>query len=206
VINDTRQFDGDSILDSIIPTAADTQWFALHVRVRYEKFVAEMLREKGFETFAPLYPYKRYYGKVTKESQLPLFPGYAFCRLNPSNRLPVLLTPGVIKLLGNGRIPYPVDEGEISALQHAAQAAVPMTPFAYLRSGQRGQITRGPLAGLEGVVVKEKRSFRLVLSVTLLQRSVMLEVDSANVVACSPTVVSMPGSGGNLISQFSQTA
>jgi transcription termination/antitermination protein NusG len=205
VINDTRQFDGDGVLDSIIPIAQDAQWFAVHVKVRYEKFVAEMLREKGFETFAPLYRHKRYYGKVVKESHLPLFPGYAFCRLNPSNRLPVLLTPGVIKLLGNGKTPYPVDEGEISALQRAAQARVPMTPFGYLRSGEMGHIARGPLAGLEGVVVQEKRSFRLVLSVTLLQRSVMLEVDSADVVPCAPTVLAIAGSGTDLVSQYAQT-
>lgn len=149
--------------------------------MRYEKFVADMLREKGFETFAPLYRHRRRYGSCVKESQLPVFPGYAFCRLNPSNRLPVLITPGVIKLLGTGRIPRPLDDGEISALKRAAGANIEMTPCPYLKSGQTGRISRGPLAGVEGIVVQHKSSLRLILSVTLLQRSVLLEIDSADV-------------------------
>jgi transcription termination/antitermination protein NusG len=190
--NTAQEDDWQNSGSSCNSTDGEVKWFAIHVRMRYEKFVTEMLREKGFETFAPLYRHRRRYGNCVKESQLPVFPGYTFCRLNPCNRLPVLITPGVIKLLGTGRIPRPVDDGEISSLKRAAAANIEMTPCTYLKSGQTGRISRGPLAGIEGIVVQHKRSLRLVLSVTLLQRSVLLEIDSANVNACANSPQSAP--------------
>ena len=168
------------------PPRTGTKWFAVHVRARYEKFVGDMLVEKGYQTFVPLYPHPRHYAHCIKRSYLPVFPGYLFARFDASNRLPILITPGVISLLGAGKIPQPVDDTEIFSLQRAAEARYEITPCPYWKSGETGRVTKGPLAGLEGVVMQCKRSFRLVLSVTLLQRSVMLEIDSGSVEIFAP--------------------
>ena len=156
----------------------ERRWFALSVKVRHEKVVSQLLRHKGLETFLPLHTRRHRYGPRVREFDLPLFPGYLFCRSNPAIRLPILTTPGVLQMIGAGRVPIPVDDHEITSLRQAAEAGVPMVPHPFLQSGQLGRITCGPLAGLEGVVVNIKKSVRLMLSVTLLQRSVLLEIDS----------------------------
>jgi transcription antitermination factor NusG len=132
-----------------------------------------MLETKGYETFLPTYKKRYTYPTRFKESELPLFPGYVFCRFNALSRLPLLTTPGVISILGTGRTPVPVDETEIVSLQSAMQARVPIQPFPFLRTGQKVQITEGPLAGVEGIVMRLKQHFRLVLSVTAVHQGVL---------------------------------
>ena len=108
---------------------------------------------------------------------MPLFPGYLFCRMNPHNRLPVLQTPGVIQIVGVGKSPIPVEEEEIAAIQRAEKSGLSVMPWPYLKVGHVARIEDGPLSGLTGIVVKIKSGLKLVLSVTLLQRSVAVEVD-----------------------------
>ena len=153
-------------------------WFALSVNVRHEKVVSELLRNKGFETFLPLYKRRHQYARRFREFELPLFPGYLFCHTFLSRRLPIMTTPGVIKIVGAGRTPIPVDSNEITSLKKAVEAGVAMSPHDFWQSGQIGRISAGPLTGVEGIVVKSKQSMRLILCVTLLQRAVMLEIDS----------------------------
>ena len=156
----------------------EQQWFALGVMVRHEKVVSQLLQNKGFETFLPLYLRRHEYARRIREFELPLFPGYLFCRSDPAVRLPIVTTPGVLQIVGAGRTPIPIEDSEIMSLQKAAEAGVSMVPHPYWHSGQRGRITAGALAGLEGTIVNAKDSMRLVLSVGLLQRSVLLEIDS----------------------------
>ena len=153
------------------------QWFALAVKPRHDKAVARTLERKGFETLLPLYrKYHRYATRRT-ESELPLFPGYVFCRFNVLTRLPILTTPGVTQILGTGNTPIPLSENEITSLQTAIAADFPLQPFPFLQVGQRVRIEKGVLAGVVGIIIRLKQSLRLVLSVTLLQRSVLLEID-----------------------------
>jgi transcription antitermination factor NusG len=154
-------------------------WFALSVTVRHEKAVSDLLRNKGFETFLPLYKRRHQYDRRFREFELPLFPGYLFCHTSLSTRLPIMTTPGVIRIVGAGRTPIPVDNTEIWSLKKAVEAGVAVSPHQFWKSGQIGRISTGPLAGVEGVVVKSKESLRLILCVTLLQRAVMLEIDSS---------------------------
>lgn len=153
-------------------------WFALSANVRHEKVVSELLRNKGFETFLPLYKQRHQYAHRLREFELPLFPGYLFCHATLVQRLPIMTTPGVLRIIGAGRTPIPVDHREINSLKKAVEAGVPMAPHHFWQSGEIGRISNGPLAGVEGVVVKSKQSMRLILCVTLLQRAVMLEIDS----------------------------
>src|SRR3984885_981806 len=93
------------------------QWFALAVKPRFDKTVARALDNKGFETFLPLYKKRHDYGARSREFELPLFPGYLFCRFNVLMRLPIVTTPGVTHILGAGNTPSPLAETEISSLQ-----------------------------------------------------------------------------------------
>jgi len=153
------------------------QWFALAVKPRFDKVVARTLDAKGFETFLPLYKKRHNYGTRSKECELPLFPGYVFCRFNALTRLPIVTTPGVTHILGAGNRPIPLSETEIASLQIAIKTQLPLQPFPFLQVGQRVRIEEGVLAGVVGIVVSVKRSVNLVLSVTLLQRSVLLEIN-----------------------------
>ena len=157
----------------------ELRWFALSVNVRHEKQVSQVLVNKGFETFLPLHTRRHRYDRRVREFEIPLFPGYLFCRVNPKVRLPVLTTPGVLRMVGAGRVPIPLEDHEIISLQRAAEAGVGMVPHPFWRSGQTGRVVAGPLTGIEGIVVGTKHSMRLVISVSLLQRSVLLEIDSA---------------------------
>jgi transcription antitermination factor NusG len=126
-----------------------------------------------------MYKYRRKWSDRIKETELPLFPGYLFCRFDPQDRLPILKTPGLISIVGIGKTPVPVDEVEITALRRLVNFGLPSKPWPYLQIGQRVKINYGVLSGLEGILIGSKGHHRIVLSVTLLQRSVATEIDSA---------------------------
>jgi transcription antitermination factor NusG len=153
------------------------QWFALAVKPRFDKAVARTLEMKGYEILLPLYRKHHRQGVRSKDSDLPLFPGYVCCRFDVETRLPILITPGVVQVLGAGNTPIPLSEVEINSLQTAIKAQLPVQPFPFVETGQRVRIKRGILAGVEGIVIGSKQCLRLVLSITLLQRSVLLEID-----------------------------
>lgn len=158
------------------------KWFALVVKPRHEKAVSRILETKGYEIFVPLQKTQHRYDTRLREFELPLFQGYIFCRFDLSGKLPVLTTPGVTRILGAGRVPVPVDDVEIASLQTVLKAQVPVRPFPFLSAGRKVRIAEGSLAGVEGIVVSFRHPSRLVLSITLLQRSVLLEIDRGNVI------------------------
>jgi transcription antitermination factor NusG len=147
------------------------------VKPRFEKLVATVARNKGFEEFLPLYHSRRRWSDRYTTVELPLFPGYVFCRLNPEHRLPLLTIPGALHFVGIGKIPAPVDEGEIAAIQAALRSGLFAEPWPFLDVGQRVRIEEGPLADLEGILIRVRKQHRLVISVTLLNRSVAVEVE-----------------------------
>ena len=161
-------------------------WFALRVRSRHENTVAAILGGKGYEWFVPLYKSRRLWSDRIKEIQLSLIPGYVFCRFDPQHRFPILTTPGVVSVVGIGKCPIPIDDAEIAAIQAAVRSGFPSRPWPFLQIGQRVRVEHGPLCGLEGILLYVKGQRRLVLSVTLLQRSVAVEVDDAWVVPTPP--------------------
>jgi len=152
-------------------------WVALQVKPRSEKLVAIALNSKGIEVFLPLYCARRQWSDRVKELQLPLFDGYVFCKLDLLYRMPALTIPGVIQFVGIGKVPAPIAEEEITALQSLIKSGLPSMPWPFLEVGQKVRVDRGPLRDLEGILLQAKGSHRLVLSVSLLQRSVAVEVD-----------------------------
>jgi len=152
-------------------------WFAIKVRSRHEKLVATALGAKGYTAFLPLCRHRYSSGGRVRCTDLPLFPTYVFGRLNPSFRLPILTIPGVFSIVGIGNVPSPLDESEIQAIQTFTQSGLAVTPWPYTEIGDPVRIEVGPLTGLEGILVRLKNECRLVVSVTLLRRSVSVEVD-----------------------------
>jgi transcription antitermination factor NusG len=154
-------------------------WYALQVRSRHETLVAAHLKGQGYECFLPTYMSVRRWSDRMKELEQPLFPGYLFSCFELQNRRPLLMTPGVQQIVGTGRTPIPVEESELEAIRLALSSGLPNQPWPYLQLGQRVRVTYGSLNNLEGILINFKGSHRIVLSVTLLQRSVAMEIDLA---------------------------
>jgi transcription antitermination factor NusG len=177
VIQENPRSTGDSLAFGELATP-EFPWFALQVRARHENGVATYLQGKGYEWFLPLYKRRKRWSDRIKETEAPLFPGYLFCRFNPQDRLPILTTPGVTQIVGYNRIPVPVDETEINAIRRLVSSGVPNQPCAFFQVGSTVRIETGALRGLEGILLELKGKRRLVLSISLLQRSVAVEIDS----------------------------
>ena len=154
-----------------------TPWYAVRVKPNYEKPVAAALRGKGLEEFLPLFRSKRKWSDRVKVMDLPLFPGYVFCRVNLDARMPLITTPGFLYIVGVGKNPEPVDESEIQAIQSVLRAGVGVAPWPSLVVGQKVQLKQGPLRGLVGVLTKiAANQIRMYVSLTLLKRSISVEV------------------------------
>ena len=175
------------ILADVNPSAsfeADLQshpWFALRVRSNYERITVTHLRERGYEEFAPSYKVERRWSDRTKQIDRFLFPGYIFCRFDPNERLPILTAPGVVDVVGFGKTPEPIPHTEIQRVRTMVDSGLMVTPYPYVQVGQAVLIERGPLTGVEGILVEVKGKVRLVVSVNLLQRSVSAEVDRTSI-------------------------
>jgi len=165
-------------------------WFALAVRSQHEKAVQEQLLAKSLEAYVPLYRARRRWSDRTKTLELPLFSRYAFCRFSYEDRLMVLSTPGVLKVVGFGGKPTPVPENEIEAIRAMIASGRGVMPWPVLRLGQRVRIEAGPLHGVEGILVREKSIYRVVVSVELLNRGVAVEIDREEI---RPIPVALPG-------------
>ncbi len=152
-------------------------WFALRLRSNHERITAAHLRERGYQEFAPSCKIERRWSDRTKQIDKFLFPGYIFCRFDPNDRLPVITAPGVVDVVGFGKTPERIPDAEVERVRRMVESGLPITPFPYVQVGQAVLIERGPLAGIEGVLVEVKGKLRLVVSVHLLQRSVSAEVD-----------------------------
>jgi transcription antitermination factor NusG len=162
------------------------RWFALQVRTRWESSTAVLLSGKGYQTFLPTYKTKKRWNGRPRDLNLALFPGYVFCQFDAQKRLPILVTPGVISVVGRGKIPLPVDDSEIAALQTVVSSGFKVEPWPYLELGQKIRIESEALEGLEGILINIKGNHRIVVSVSLLRRSVSLEIDRSCVKPVGP--------------------
>lgn len=156
-------------------------WWVLYTRHQHEKTVAEMLSAKGFEVFLPLYESIRRWKDRSKMLALPLFPCYVFVRGGLNRRLQVVTTPGVHMILFHGEHVAIIPEIEIDAIRKAVEGPFRVEPHPFLKCGERVRVTRGSLEGVEGVLVRKKNLYRLVLSVDMMAQSVAVEIDAADV-------------------------
>jgi transcription antitermination factor NusG len=152
-------------------------WYAISVRHKFEQMVSAALAGKGYEEYLPLHRSTRSWSDRSKELDLPLFPGYLFCRFDVQFRLPILTTPGVIAILGAGKTPVAVPERELDAVKTVVGSGLHLVLWPQLAVGSSVLIERGPLKGLEGITLDIKKKCRLIVSVPLLQRSVAVEIE-----------------------------
>ena len=156
-------------------------WWAIYTRHQHEKTVAMMLSAKGFEVFLPLYESTRRWKDRNKLITLPLFPCYVFVRGGLDRRLQVVMTPGVHMILFSGESVAIIPEAEIEAIQKAVEGLFRLEPHPFLKCGERVRVTRGSLEGVEGILIRKKNLYRLVLSVNMMAQSVSVEIDATDV-------------------------
>ena len=161
--------------------AHTSRWYALYVRSRHEKVVEAGLRGKGYPAFSPFYRTKRKRVDRIAEVDVPLFPGYVFCHFEASKRLPILTTSGIVGVVGPGNRPEPVEDHEIASIRTIALSGRPVQPWPFLRSGQRIRLQAGPLMGAEGIFLRVKDEYHLIVSITLLQRAVSVVIERDHV-------------------------
>ncbi len=141
--------------------------------------MGSLLSQRGLESFLPLYQARRRWSDRVKEVDLPLFPGYIFCRFVSEERMPILTTPSVLGIAGIGKEPLPIDDDEIEAIRRVVESGLGLAPEPFLEKGRRVRINAGSLEGLEGMIEDVRHKHRLILSVTLLQRSIAVDIDRA---------------------------
>jgi transcription antitermination factor NusG len=155
----------------------EPHWYAAYTCANHEKHVTQQLERRSLECFLPLYESVRRWKDRRVRLELPLFPGYVFVRLALRDRLQVLQIPGVARLVGFGGHPTPLPVEDIEAIRACLAGRHPMQPHRYVQRGQRVRVLSGPLAGLTGIVVRQKKRTRFVISFDLLMRSVSVELD-----------------------------
>jgi transcription antitermination factor NusG len=157
-------------------------WYAAYTRANHERTVTDQLAERGIESFLPQYESVRKWKDRKVQLHLPLFPGYVFIRFAICDRLRVQQTRGLVQLLSFGGTPTPVPETEIQSIREIFSRGLRALPHPFLQAGRRIRIKSGPLAGLDGIVVRRKNRFRFVVSVELILKSMSVEVDEADLV------------------------
>jgi transcription antitermination factor NusG len=161
-------------------------WYAIYTNARHEKVVARQLSQRSIESFLPLYRSVHRWKDRRKVVELALFPSYVFVRIAIEERLRVLQVPGVVGLVGfDGKFPALPDQ-EITSLRNGLENHIYAEPHPYLRVGKRVRVIGGPMAGVEGILTRQKDKYRIVLSIDALMRSVALEVDSADLGPLAP--------------------
>lgn len=161
-----------------------TYWFAVHVKSRHEFKVLERLQQVGIEVFLPAIERLSRWKDRNKFIQFPLFPGYLFVHTSESHhdKLTVLKTKGVVRFLGTlpGE-PEPIPDEQILSLQKVIESKASIDPYPYLQEGQRIRIRRGPLAGLEGILVEKTGQHKLILSVDIICQSTSVSIEASDV-------------------------
>lgn len=157
------------------------RWYAVYTRAQHQEQVATQMARREVESFLPRYESMRRWKDRRVVLNLPLFPSYVFVHLDLADRLKVLQIPGVVNLVAFGGIPCPIPDVEIEALQSCLACRVRMQPHPYLTVGRRVQVKSGPLEGLEGILVRRKNGYRLVLSIDSISSSVWVELDAVDV-------------------------
>lgn len=163
-------------------TFSENKWYALTVPYQHEHTTKKALQSKGLETLLPVYRSLRRWSDRAKEVETPLFAGYVLCRFCLNDRIQVMDTPGVAKIVGFGGAPAALEDSDVAAIHQLVASKTPLGPWPYLNTGDRVRVERGPMRGLEGVLLRTKDAFRLVIGVELLQRSIVAEVEREAVV------------------------
>lgn len=163
-----------------VSAVAQARWYAVYTCANHEKRVADQFATRCVEHFLPQYESLRRWKDRKVWLQLPLFPGYLFVHVALQERLRALQVPGVVQLVGFNGNPTPIPQEDIERIREFLGQGWKAEPHPYLQTGKRARVVRGPLIGMEGIVVRRKNRSRLVLSFDLIQRSMAIEMDEGD--------------------------
>ena len=171
----------NSLVDDLATTlTAQARWYAVYTCANHEKRVADQFESRSVEHFLPQYESVRRWKDRKVRLHLPLFPGYVFIHLALQERLRVLQVPGVVRLVGFNGSPTAMPEEDMNRIRDLLGQGWRTEPHPFLQVGKRARVVRGPLTGTEGIVARRKNRRRLVLSFDLIQRSIAVEIDEAD--------------------------
>jgi transcription antitermination factor NusG len=179
MLSAAESFDREST--HLPPEFFELHWYAAYTCANHEKRVASEIEARGVEHCLPVYSSVRRWKDRRVTLELPLFPGYVFVRLALRDRLRVLQVPSLVRLVGFNGLPAALPDEEMEILRSGLSVRLRAEPHPFLTVGRRVRIRSGPLAGLEGVLKRKKNSLRVVVSLSLIQRSVAVDVDIADV-------------------------
>lgn len=163
---------------------AETHWYALYTCARHEKQVARQIEQRHISCFLPVYRSVRRWKDRRKELELALFPGYVFVHIALKDRLRVLQVASAVRFVSFNGHPVPLPEADMESLMNGLSRGVRAKPHPYLSVGRRVRVRSGPLAGAQGILVRRKDRFRVVLSLDLIMRAVAVEVDETDIEPC----------------------
>jgi len=158
----------------------ERQWYAVYTAPRHENRITQQLECKSVNCFLPLYESVRHWKTGPTLVALPLFPNYLFVHINAQERRRVLEVPSIVSILGDRSCALPVRDAEIEQLRKSLRTGQ-VEPHPYLKLGEQVRVTRGPLTGTQGILIKKKGMMKIVLSIDAIMRSVAVEVSSADV-------------------------
>ena len=162
--------------------SSELRWYAVRTRSRHEKRVHEQLAgRQEIEAFLPLWERRSRWKDRIKRIQVPLFPGYCFARFRYADRLRVLKAFGVVDLVGPGGEAEPIPEAEMAAIHALVGSGLAYEPFPFLTEGMEVEVSRGPMMGVRGRLLRKDRGLRVVLSVTSIRQSVSVEIDATDI-------------------------
>lgn len=158
-------------------------WYALRTKSRHEKLVRDQLDKQGIEPLLPTVKRLSQWKDRKQEIEVPLFSGYCFVRFGHENKLPVQKVIGVVEVVGSSKRPEPIPDHEIESLRTLMNSVLPYDPHPYLHEGMKVEVVRGPLQGVQGILLRKEKRHRLVIGVHLIQQAAVVEIDVNDVVA-----------------------
>jgi transcription antitermination factor NusG len=159
----------------------EPRWYAAYTCANHEKHVAAELGARDVEHFLPLYSSVRRWKDRRVNLDLPLFPGYIFVRLALCDRMRVVQIPSVVRLVGFNGLPTALPDTEMEIMRSGLSERLRAEPHPFLTVGRRVCITGGPFAGFEGVLKRRKSNLRVVVSLDLIERSIVVDVEAGDV-------------------------
>lgn len=162
--------------------ASQSHWYAVRTKSRHEKLVRDQLEKQGIEPLLPTVKRLSQWKDRKKEVEVPLFSGYCFVRFSQQDRLPVQKVSGVVEVVGSGSRPEPIPDEEIAAIRTLMASVLPYDPHPYLHEGMTVEVVRGPLEGVQGILLRKEKRHRLVIGVRLIQQAAAVEIDVRDVV------------------------
>lgn len=170
----------NSTIVSWLTPSSQAAWYAAYTCANHERKVAEEISRRGLECFLPAFRTQQRWSDRYVELDRPLFPSYVFVRIALSEKLRILQVPGVVRLVGFSGAPAPLDDKDIAAVRAFLDRGLRAEPYPFLAAGRRVRVKAGPLQGLEGLVVRKRKGMRLVISLDLIQRSIAVEMEAAD--------------------------